>query len=170
MSDKVGLSAVETLGDAHNLDDFDCGQHTSLTDWLKRFARINQQGKSAQTYVVHRTQRVVGYYALSAASVKKSEASARAAKGQPGHPIPVILLARLAVDKTEQGQGLGKALLKDAVQRCVQASDAIGARAVLVHAIDDEAKAFYSRFGFESCPIDDLHLMLLMKDIPATPT
>lgn len=96
------------------------------------------------------------------------DASGRAAKGQPAYPIPVILLARLAIDKSEQGQGLGKALLKNALQRSVQASNEIGARAVLVHAIDEEAKAFYKHFGFEDCAVGDLHLMLLIKDIAAT--
>jgi GNAT superfamily N-acetyltransferase len=133
---------------------------------LKQFARINQAGNSTRTFVVHRSQRVVGYYSLAASSVRREKASIRGAKGQPNHPLPVILLARLALDKTEQHQGLGPALLKDALQRCRRAAGEIGARAVLVHAIDDKAKAFYRHFGFEDCAVDDLHLMLLMKDIP----
>ena len=166
MNDKP-LSEVEILDESHILDGFDCGKHQSLTTWLKRFALVNQSSRSARTYVVHRAHRVVGYYALAASSVRREEASVRAAKGQPAHPIPVILLARLAVDKTEQGTGLGKALLKDALLRCVRGANEIGARAVLVHAIDTEAKAFYRHFGFEDCPVSDLHLMRLVKDIAA---
>lgn len=166
MNDKPPLSAVEPLSDAHILDAFDCGKHTSLTEWLKRYAHISQQAKSARTYVVHRANRVVGYYSLAASSVRREDASPRAAKYQPAYPIPVILLARLAVDRREQKRGIGPALLKDALQRCLRASKEIGARAVLVHAIDEEAKSFYRHFGFEDCAVDDLHLMLLIKDIP----
>jgi GNAT superfamily N-acetyltransferase len=162
------LSAVEPLNENHILDQFDCGEHESLTAWLKRFGRINQAGNSSRTYIVHRTRRVVGYYSLAASSVRKEDASIRGAKGQPNHPIPVILLARLAIDKTEQHQGLGPALLKDALQRCRRAAEEIGARAVLVHAIDEKAMGFYRHFGFEDCAIDNLHLMLLIKDIAAS--
>lgn len=163
---KATLSAVEPLNENHILELFDCGEHLSLTNWLKKYALASEQSKSARTYVVHRANRVVGYFSLAASSIRKEEASLRAAKRQPAYPISVILLARLAVDKTEQGQGLGAALLKNALQRCLQASESIGARAVLVHAIDAEAKAFYQHFGFEQCAVDDLHLMLLVKDIP----
>jgi GNAT superfamily N-acetyltransferase len=167
VNEKHPLSEVESLNEDHILDRFDCGDHESLTTWLKRFARINQAGNSSRTYVVHRAKRVVGYYSLAASNVRKEEASTRGAKGQPNHPIPVILLARLAIDKTEQHQGLGPALLKDALQRCLRAANEIGARAVLVHAIDEKAKGFYRHFGFEDCAVDDLHLMLLIKDIAA---
>ena len=166
MNDKPTLSAVEPLNENHILEAFDCGKHPSLTNWLKKYALASEQSRSARTFVVHRANRVVGYFFLAASSVRKEEASGRAAKGQPGYPISVILLARLAVDTTEQGQGLGAALLKNALQRCLQASESIGARAVLVHAIDAEAKAFYQHFGFEECTVDDLHLMLLIKDMP----
>jgi GNAT superfamily N-acetyltransferase len=108
---------------------------------------------------------VVGYFSLCAGSVQREEASARVAKGQPAYPIGIILLARLAVDQNEQGYGLGKALLKDALLRASQAADIVSSRAVLVHAIDEEARAFYQHFGFQNCPANDLHLMLLMKDI-----
>jgi GNAT superfamily N-acetyltransferase len=167
LNDKHALSAVEPLGDNHFLDQFDCGEHETLTLWLRKFARTNQAGNSTRTFVVHRAGRVIGYYSLAASSVRKEDASIRSAKGQPNHPIPVILLARLAIDKTEQHQGLGPALLKDALQRCLRAAKEIGARAVLVHAIDEKAKSFYRHFGFEDCPVGDLHLMLLMKDIVA---
>jgi GNAT superfamily N-acetyltransferase len=166
LSGKHPLSAVEPLNESHVLDQFDCGEHASLTIWLKKFARTNQAGNSTRTFVVHRAGRGVGYYSLAASSVRKEDASIRGAKGQPNHPIPAILLARLAVDKTEQQQGLGPALLKDALQRCSRAAKEIGARAVLVHALDEKAKGFYRHFGFEGCAVDDLHLMLLTKDIP----
>ncbi len=119
-------------------------------------------------FVIHRDQRVVGYYALAAASVEREEAPERVRKGLARHPIPVILLARLAVDHREQGKGLGAALLKDALIRAAGAADEIGARAVLVHAKDDDARAFYERFDFDPSPTDPLHLFLLTKDITRT--
>ncbi len=117
---------------------------------------------------MHRANRVVGYYSLSAGSVRKEESPARIAKGLAKHPIGVILLARLAVDRNERGAGLGKALLVDALTRALTATDAIGARAILVHAIDEEAASFYKKFGFEPSPLDPKQLMLLMKDLRAT--
>jgi GNAT superfamily N-acetyltransferase len=102
---------------------------------------------------------------VSAGSVSLEEAPARITKGLARHPIPVILLARLAVDKSEQRTGLGKALLKDALARIARAADIVGARAVLVHAIDERARTFYEHFDFEPSPIHELQLMLLMKDL-----
>lgn len=160
------FAPIEKLSKAHDLSAFDCGKE-SLNVWLKRFALINQQSDSAQTYVVHRDGVVVGYYALTAGSVRPEESPERVAKGLAKHPIGVILLARLATDKREQGKGLGKALLKDALLRIMSAADAIGARAVLVHAIDEEARKFYEHFGFEKSPVDEFELMLLMKDLRA---
>lgn len=166
MSDKSNsLSAVEPLAEHHVCESFDCGKHESLAVWLKRYALESQKAKSARTFIVHRENAVVGYYSLCAASISRDEASKRAAKGQPARPIPAILLARLAIDKSEQGKGLGKALLKDALLRSLNAANEIGARVILVHAIDEEAKNFYKKFGFETSPVNDLHLMLLMKDL-----
>jgi GNAT superfamily N-acetyltransferase len=162
---KQSLSIVEPISESHHLSGFDCGAHESLNDWLKRFALANQKSESARTYVVHRNRSVVGYYSISAGSVSVEEAPARIAKGLARHPIPVILLARLAVDKTEKGTGLGKALLKDALARIAQAADIVGARAVLVHAIDEPARKFYEHFDFEPSPVHELQLMLLMKDL-----
>jgi GNAT superfamily N-acetyltransferase len=162
---KSPLSSVEAILEIHDVSRFDCGGHESLNDWLKRFAVANQKNESARTYVVHRNGLVVGYYSISAGSVTLEEAPARISKGLARHPIPVILLARLAVDKDEKGTGLGKALLKDALLRIAQAADIVGARAVLVHAIDEPAKRFYLHFGFEPSPIHELQLMLLMKDL-----
>lgn len=162
---KSPLSKVEAISENHDVSRFDCGGHESLNDWLKRFALTNQRNESARTYVVHRNGVVVGYYSISAGSVSVEEAPARISKGLPRHPIPVILLARLAVDKDEKGAGLGKALLKDALVRIAQAADIVGARAVLVHAIDEQASKFYLHFGFGPSPIHELQLMLLMKDL-----
>ena len=151
----------------HDVSQFDCGKHVSLTDWLKRFARMNQASGDTRTYVIHRNLQVVGYYSLAPGSVSRKEATARASKSSP-EPIPIVLLARLAVDEAEQGKGLGSALLKDALQRAYAGAEIIGGRAVLVHAIDAEAAAFYRKYGFESCPGLEFHLMLLMKDLRAT--
>jgi len=164
---KPPLSSVELLTSNHDVSQFDCGKHVSLTDWLKRFARMNQASGDTRTYVVHRNLRVVGYYSLAPGSVSRREATARASKAAP-EPIPIVLLARLAVDRQEQGLGLGSALLKDALLRAYAGAQIIVGRAVLVHAIDSEAAAFYRKYGFESCPGFELYLMLLMKDLRAS--
>jgi GNAT superfamily N-acetyltransferase len=156
---------VEPLARTHDVEPFDCGEHASLSNWLKRFAWTNQQNETSRTYVVHRANRVVAYYSIATGSTSREDAPARVAKGLANHPVPVIVLTRLAVDTTEQGSGLGKAMLRDALARIAIAADIVGARAVLVHAIDARAAAFYRRFDFVSCPGNDLHLMLLMKDL-----
>lgn len=161
----AALSEVEPLSKVHDVSRFDCGRHESLNLWLQRYALQNQSNDSARTYVTHRAKVVAGYYTISAGSVARERATARSAHGLANHPVPVSLLARLAVDKNEQGNGLGSALLKDALIRIERAGDVLGIRAVLVHAIDEQAREFYERFGFEPCPGDTLHLMLLMKDL-----
>ena len=160
------LSAVEKLTKDADLSSFDCGTPT-LNDWLKRFALVNQQSDSSQTYVVRRDRSVVGYYSLTVGSVRPEESPARIAKGLARRPIGVILLARLAIDKREQGTGLGKSLLQDALIRIEAAADTVGVRAVLVHAIDQNARQFYEHFGFERSPVDPFQLLLLMKDLRA---
>jgi len=162
------LSPVEALARSHDLSRFDCSIHPSLNDWLKRFAWVNRQNDTSRTYIVHRANTVVAYYSIATGSVRREDAPPRIAKGLANHPIPVILLTRLAVDKYEQGKGLGSALLKDALARVAAAADIVGARAMLVHAIDAKAAAFYRHFGFEPSPVNDLHLMLLMKDLRAS--
>jgi len=159
------LSGVVPISVGHDLTKFDCGAHPSLNDWLRRYALANQANESVKTYVVHRENVVVGYYSICAGSVRKQEATIRITKGLANHPIPIAILARLAVDRNEQGTGLGKALLKNALLRIEQASDILGIRAVLVHAIDEAARDFYKKYHFEECPGNDLHLMLLMKDL-----
>jgi GNAT superfamily N-acetyltransferase len=162
---KHPLSNVEVLAESHDLSRFDCGEHESPNEWLKLFGVTNQKNESTRTYVVHRNRSVVGYYSISAGNVSIEVAPPRIAKGLARHPIPVILLARLAVDKAEKGTGLGKALLKDALTRIAHAADIVGARAVLVHAIDGPARKFYEHFNFEPSPVHELQLMLLMKDL-----
>jgi GNAT superfamily N-acetyltransferase len=157
---------TEPLIRDHDLSRFDCGK-PALNDWLSRFAWQNQQSDSAKTYVASRGKRVVGYYSLVASSVSKKDAPLRIAKGLANHPIGVILLARLALDLTEKGHGLGKALLKNALIRTAQAAEIVGVRSLLVHAIDDEARRFYLHFNFEPTPVDPMHLMLLIKDLRA---
>lgn len=158
------LTGPEPLNELHDVRIFDCGKQ-ELTEWLRRYALQNHRAGASRAYVVQRGRRVVGYYAVAAASVEVEEAPARVKKGLARHPIPVILLARLAVDVSEQGHGLGGALLRDALIRIASAADEIGARAVLVHAKDDEAKRFYQHYDFEPSPTDPLHLFLLMKDL-----
>ncbi len=148
----------------HDLSSFDCTNAT-LNGWLKRFAWTNQQADSTKTYVALDENRVVGYYALTTGSVHKHESPQRIAKGLANHPVGVVLLARLAVDRTQQGKGLGKALLFDSLSRIEEAADIVGVRAVLVHAIDDAARRSYLHFGFEQSPGNPYQLLLLLKDL-----
>jgi GNAT superfamily N-acetyltransferase len=160
------LDSPTLLDAGHDLAAFDCGV-PALDNYLQKFALQNQRSQSARTYVATRGGCVAGYYTLAAAMARREETPARVAKGLAAHPVPVILLARLAVDKGEMGKGLGAGLLKDALLRAAQAADIIGCRAVMVHAKEEEAKAFYERFGFEPSPDDPFRLFLLMKDIKA---
>lgn len=159
-----------SLGKGHAVDDFDCGK-PALNEWLQKYGVASEAAGSARVFVTtaEDERTVVGYYALAGGSVEPEDATARLAKGQAkGRPIPVVLLARLAVDTAHQGQGLGRSLLRDAMVRSLAAADNIGLRAMLVHAKDDEARSWYEQYGFEASPTDDLHLILLMKDIRAT--
>lgn len=148
--------------------EFDCGTE-ALNAWLKKHALQAVGSRAARVFVVEDAQqeRVVGYHALSAASVTHAGATTRATKGMPRHPIPAVLLARLAVDRTVQGYGLGAWLLRDAMLRTLSAAEELGIRMMLVHAVDDRAAAFYERFGFERSPTDRLNLQMLVKDIRA---
>jgi GNAT superfamily N-acetyltransferase len=158
----------EPLAPAHNTHDFDSGVE-SLNLWLQDHAAQAGTVGSARTFVIHDNEqdRVVGYHALTAASVTHDEATARAAKGMPRHPIPAALLARLAADMTVQGRGIGAWLLRDAMLRTLSAAESVGIRVLLVHAIDDDARGFYERHGFEPSPTDPLNLQMLIKDIRA---
>jgi GNAT superfamily N-acetyltransferase len=143
---------------------FDSGE-PSLDGYLRKRAYANHLQGASRCFVTCRRGRVVGYYALAAAGVQRRDASGAVRRNIPD-PVPVILLSRLAVDRKEQGHGLGKHLLRDAIARCVEAADIIGVRAMLVHAHDD-ARAFYTQFDFEPSPTDPLHLMLMIKDARA---
>jgi GNAT superfamily N-acetyltransferase len=155
---------IEKLRREHNLSRFDCGNAT-LNTWLQKYAWTNQQADSAKTYLAIGGDEIVGYYALTTGSVHKHETPERIAKGLASHPIGIVLLARLAVDLSHQGQGLGKALLFDALIRIEQAADIVAVRAVMVHAIDEAARKFYEHFEFEQSPADPFQMLLLLKDI-----
>ncbi len=157
---------VRKLAGADAVESFDCGQ-PALNQFLQRFALINQKSNSAQTYVCCRAGVVVGFYSLAVGSVEPATAAPRVVKGIPQHPVPVMILARLAVDLQHQGVGLGKALLKDALKRTAQAAEIAGIRALLVHAKDDTARQWYLNWEFEPSATDPFHLFLLMKDIKA---
>jgi GNAT superfamily N-acetyltransferase len=157
---------VRKLAPADAVDSFDCGQ-PALNQFLQRFALVNQKSNSAQTYVCCQTGVVVGFYSLAVGSVEPATAAPRVIKGIPQHPVPVMILARLAVDRDHQGVGLGKALLKDALKRTAQAADIAGIRALLVHAKDEIARQWYLNWEFEPSASDPFHLFLLMKDIKA---
>lgn len=160
-------TAIEKLSADHDLAHFDCGKD-ELNRFLRRFALVNQNASAAQTCVsCSPTKIVIAYYSLAVGAVEYGAAPARVGQGLARHAVPVMLLARLAVDRTRQGKGLGKALLKDAVLRTAQAADIAGIRALLVHAKDDEARDWYSKFDFEPSPTDPFHLFLLMKDLKA---
>ena len=161
------LKSPVPLGREHDCRAFDCG-NDPLNDYLRRFAWTNQQAGAARTYVASRGDVVVGYFTLAYGSIEHEGAAERIRKGLARHPIPVMVLARLAVDRSEQGCGLGKGLLKDALLRTLQAAEIAGLRAVIVHAKDDSARDFYERLGFQRSPIDEFHLMLLIKDIKAS--
>ena len=158
------LNPPALLTKDHDRNSFDCGV-PPLNDYLKQYALQNQKKHAARTYVATRRNRIVGYYSLAYGSVSLEEDPQRVKSGLPKHPIPVILLARLAVDSTEQGRGLGAALLKDALLRTIQAAEIAGLRAVLVHAKDESAKRFYEKYGFEPSPIDAYHLFLRLSEI-----
>ena len=160
---RPGLSAIEKLTD-HDVTAFDCG-NPDLNRFLQRFALPNQYASSSQTYVACRGRRVAGYYTLAAGAVAPDAAPPRTGKGLARHPIPVMILARLAVDRAEQGAGLGRALLKDALLRTAQAAEIAGIRALVVHAKNEQAKGWYGQFDFEPSPSDPLHLFRVMKDV-----
>ena len=151
----------------HVLSDFDCGV-PALNKYLKLYALQNHRSGGARTYVTTRENKVVGYYSLAYGSVDVDEMPSCVRKGLGGYPVPVMVLARLAIDLNERGRGLGAGLLRDALARTLHAADIAGLRAVLVHAKDKQAKAFYQRFGFAPSPGDQFHLYLLIKDLRKT--
>ncbi len=156
------VAAPEHLTSQHDLVAFDSGI-PALDDWLKRRALANEQTGGSRTYVVCAGGRVVGYYALATGGVAQEVATGRVRRNMP-EPVPVMVLGRLAVDRAYQDRGLGASLLRDAILRTVQAAELGGIRAVLVHAISEEAKRFYERHGFVESPIDPMTLMITIAD------
>lgn len=161
-----GYSRPRPISDSDDVATFDSGE-ISLDDYLRKRALTNHAGGASRCFVTSWDGRVVGYYALASGSVAHADLSGKVRRNMPD-PVPVILLSRLAVDRKHQGCGLGESLLRDAIARGVQVAEQIGVRAILVHALHDEAHRFYLRFGFEPSPTDSLHLMLLIKDAKAS--
>ncbi|MFZ5536337.1 MAG: GNAT family N-acetyltransferase [Pseudomonadota bacterium] len=162
----AGYEPIRKLSPTDGVDAFDCGQ-PALNHFLQRYALINQKANSAQTYVCFLRGEVVGFYSLAVGSVEPAHTPTRVHKGLARHPVPVMLLARLAVDRRHQGKGLGKALLKDALLRTLQAADIAGIRCLLVHAKDEAARQWYLSWDFEPSPTDPYHLFLMIKDLKA---
>ncbi len=159
----MSLSAPQPLDTHHRLEVFDCGK-PALTDWLQRHARQAQGSGSARTFVVCDGERVAGYFSLTVGQIDTIEAPERIRRGMGQYPIPLVILARLAVDLDYQGQGLGFSMLQDAIRRTLAIAGQAGIRALLTHPIDGGAEAFYRRFGFEPTPENDRQLILLLKD------
>ena len=157
---------IEKLDPKHRTQGFDCGQE-ALNRFLVRYALQNQNAGASQTYLAFAGQEPAGYYTLIVGQVEFQDAPERLKKGLARHPVPIMLLARMAVSTRWQGKGLGAGILKDAMLRTLQAADIAGIRAFAVHAKDDQARAFYEHFGFTPSPSDPYHLFRLMKDIRA---
>lgn len=159
------LAAPHPINDQHQIGAFDSGVPV-LDDWLKRRARANQAGGASRTYVVCDADRVVAYYALASGAVEIATATSRVRRNMPD-PVPVAVLGRLAIERSYQGRGLGRALMRDAFSRVAQAADIIGIRGVVVHALSPEAKAFYLAVGMETSRLQPMTLMATLADIKA---
>ena len=150
----------------HKLDAFDCGV-ASLDDWLKRRARQNQLSGGSRSYVsADAAGQVIAYYALASSAIAAAVTTGRLRRDMPD-PIPVVVLGRLAITRAYQGQGLGRALFQDAGRRIIHAADAIGIRGLLVHALSEEARAFYLGLGLEASPLEPMTLMTTVADLQA---
>ena len=169
-----GEVTLVPLHRTHDVDKFSSGRETLDTFLKKHALGAPSQGLSQTWVAISGSSQVVGYYTLSMSTIEASAATARVAKGMPRYPIPVVLLARLAVDKSVQGQGLGRLLLLAAMRKALQlgrvplmadGGPGLPMRAMLVHAIDEQAAQFYEHFGLSRSPTDQLHLMLLLKEI-----
>ena len=154
---------IEKLKSSHVLENFDCGV-PELNNFLVKYALQNQSANSANTYVACENGSIIGFYTLAVGSVIHAQAPKRITKGLARHPVPVMILARLAVDKSQHGKGIGRGLLKDVLLRTAQVSDIAGIRALLVHAKDDLARQWYQQFNFDESPTDPLHLYLAFSE------
>lgn len=159
----TGLKKPTLLADGHELASFDSGV-PALDDWLIRRSRANQVSGASRSYVVADGGQVVGYYCLASGGIAMTDAPPALRRNMPD-PIPVTVLGRLAVDRSQQGKGLGTALVQDAVLRVMQAAEIVGTRGILVHAISDAAKIFYERYGFVPSPTNPMTLVLSLKGI-----
>jgi len=156
------LSPPEKLSGTHDLSDFDSGEAV-LDDWLRRRAMQNEAAGASRTYIVCAGKKVAGYYSLAVGAAAHAESPGRIKRNRP-EPIPVMILGRLAVDKSFQGQGVGTGLLRDAALRTVQAAEIASIRALLVHAISEGAKRFYEAHGFIASPVDPLTVMITLRE------
>lgn len=163
-SGRTPFSEPAPINSTHDVSRFDCGK-ALLNDWLRDRA-LKNDGKASRCFVVCDGHSVVGFYALAAGAVRHDQAPGALKRNMP-EQIPVIVLGRMAVDKEHQRKGLGPALLQDALRRALSVASNIGARAVLVHAIDHEVVPFYTQYGFKPFPDGDLTLFLSMKDVAA---
>lgn len=161
----MSIAAPCHLEEFHNCELFHCGEAV-LDTWLKTRARKNEASGASRTYVITRGNDVVGYYSLAVGSVSHALVPGRIRRNMPD-PIPVMLLARLAVDTSLQGQGIGRALLRDVILRTEQAAHIAGIRAILVHALHERARNFYISCGFTPSPINELTLMLPLSSVRA---
>jgi hypothetical protein len=161
---RESFGSIQKLTAQDQVDDFSCGR-PELDIYLKRFSLLNQKSGSAVTYVLKRGKTVIGFYSLAVGSVEHRTAPPRVIKGLARHPIPIMLLARLAVSMGFQRQRVGQILLRDAIVRTAQAGDIAGIRALIVHAKDDETRNWYLAQGFYTSPTDPMHLFVLFKDI-----
>ena len=162
---KASFSPPELLTDEHQIGGFNSGEPV-LDNWLIRRARANQVSGASRTYVVSQAKRVVGYYALASGAIAQAGVPGKFRRNMPD-PIPVVVLARLAIDRNYQGHGLGRALFCDAARRVVQAADSIGIRGIIVHAISDDARRFYIALGFDPCPAEANTLVVTLRDLRA---
>ena len=162
----VPLSSPEPLSDDHQPESFDSGEPV-LDDWLRRRARAHQASGASRTYVVCEGTRVVAYYALASGAIAQAAVPGRFRRNMPD-PIPVAVLARLAVDRNYQGRGLGRAMFRDMARRVAHAAGTIGIRGIVVHAISEDARKFYIALGFDPCPADAMTLVVSLRDIRAT--
>lgn len=156
--------AIEKLRRDHAVPEFDCGE-PALNRFLSRYALQNQHANASQTYVGLANGTVIGFHTLVVGEISPAHAPERLAKGLARYPIPIMLLARLAVSRNWQGQGIGAGLLRDAILRTLAAADIAGIRALAVHAKNEAAQEFYRRFDFMPSPTDPLHLFALISDI-----
>jgi predicted N-acetyltransferase YhbS len=162
------FTTPEPIATHHAIADFSCG-NISLDDWLKKRALANQSSGATRTFVVLADEKVVGYYALASGAISTQSVQGSFRRNMPD-PIPVVILARLAIDTSVQGKGVGRALFRDAALRVMQAADAIGIRGIIVHAISQQAKDFYIALGFNVSPLEPMTLMISLKDLHALTT